>query len=152
MSTKNISPFLYTQFPTLISCWANFSFNFLSFCIHQKGPIYFLENSVISEYRTYAMQLQNKINLKISVPLPSTKWNSKSRFFNLSMFFRMLSRASFQIRRAASSEFTLEKLTGADAGIAIMSINRPKAMNSFSRSMVNATKEAIMECKVNVID
>jgi enoyl-CoA hydratase/carnithine racemase len=68
------------------------------------------------------------------------------------MFFRMLSRASFQIRRAASSEFTLEKLTGADAGIAIMSINRPKAMNSFSRSMVNATKEAIMECKVNVID
>ena len=63
----------------------------------------------------------------------------------------MLRRVVFQSRRfnaALANEMVLERLKGENEGIAVMGFNRPKAMNSLSRNMVNLLKEAIQECKV----
>jgi len=69
----------------------------------------------------------------------------------------MLRRAVFHCRRASAAasasapssgnEMILERLSGADAGVAVMSFNRPEAMNSFSRAMVALLKQAIQDCK-----
>ena len=52
--------------------------------------------------------------------------------------------------RYASSapEMILERLEGNDAGIAVMSFNRPKAMNSINKNMVQLLSDSIKECKV----
>ena len=64
----------------------------------------------------------------------------------------MLRRAVFQWRRSSSAslanEMVLERLDGADTGIAVMTFNRPKAMNSLSRNMVQQLKTAIQDCRV----
>ena len=50
-----------------------------------------------------------------------------------------------RLSRAASaeSELILERLSGDDKGIAVISFNRPKAMNSFSKNMVKCMRQAI---------
>jgi len=55
----------------------------------------------------------------------------------------------FRLSRAASaeSELILERLSGDDKGIAVISFNRPKAMNSFSKNMVKCMREAIDDVK-----
>lgn len=49
---------------------------------------------------------------------------------------------------SAAPEMILERLEGKDAGIAVMSFNRPKAMNSINKNMVQLLSDSIKECKV----
>ena len=66
----------------------------------------------------------------------------------------MLRRGVFLVRpvrfAAAAPEMILERLEGEDAGIAVMSFNRPKAMNSINKNMVKLLSDSIRECKVSI--
>ena len=61
------------------------------------------------------------------------------------MLRRLATSQLVRLSRAASaeSELILERLSGEDKGIAVISFNRPKAMNSFSKNMVKCMREAI---------
>merc|ERR1719461_103031 len=45
------------------------------------------------------------------------------------------------------SEVSLERLSGADAGIVIVSLNRPKAKNALGRNLLNELGEVISELR-----
>lgn len=94
--------------------------------------------------KTHRFQLQKKnFFIKKTFSVSPQNFLKKSYFRMLRSFAR--SSQIFRLSRAASaeSELILERLSGDDKGIAVISFNRPKAMNSFSKNMVKCMRQAI---------
>ena len=47
--------------------------------------------------------------------------------------------------RFSSDEIVLQRLSGDQEGIAVIGLNRPKAMNSMSKNLVNLFEDALLD-------
>ena len=53
--------------------------------------------------------------------------------------------------RFSSDEIVLQRLSGDQEGIAVIGLNRPKAMNSMSKNLVNLFEDALLDVSYRIL-
>ena len=107
--------------------------------------------SVIFESFPILKRKQRKLNFDLRIVLSGWVYGGQP---NLRRLFRMLRLPRNVIRlssRFSSDEIVLQRLTGDQEGIAVIGLNRPKAMNSMSKNLVNLFEDALLDVSLKIL-